>query len=226
MDSEIQIVIADDHPIFRSGLRGIIETEAGMKVIGEAENGETALTNICQYEPDIAILDLDMPGKDGFAVARAIEERNLAVDVIFLTMHNSESIFNAALNLGVKGYVLKDSAMPEIIDCIKAVVKGKKYVSPQLSSLLINRRSRANNFLQDKPALSDLTPAENQILNLIAAEKTSRQIADELFISIRTVDRHRANICLKLNLRGTNALVKFAVVHKSELNSSNFSKRP
>ncbi len=217
MENEIQIIIADDHPIFRSGLRAIIESEPGMKVVADAENGEKALADICEFEPDIAILDLDMPEKDGFAVARAIDEKRLAVNVILLTMHNSESIFNAALNLGIKGYVLKDSAMPEIIDCIKAVTKGRNYISPQLSTLLINRDNRANNLLVTKPALSNLTPAENQILHLIANEKTSRQIADELFISIRTVDRHRANICLKLNLHGTNALLKFAVMNKSEI---------
>lgn len=217
MDNEIQIIIADDHPIFRSGLRGIIESEPNMKVVADAENGEKAIDQIYQYEPDIAILDLDMPGKDGFAVVNAIEEKRLAVDVILLTMHNSESIFNAALNLGIKGYVLKESAMPEIIDCIKAVVKGKNYISPQLTNYLINRKNRSEDLIQDKPSINDLTPAENQILKLIAAEKTSRQIADELFISIRTVDRHRANICLKLNLHGTNALLKFAVANKSEL---------
>lgn len=216
MNREIQIVIADDHPIFRSGLRGIIEMEDGMRVVADAENGETALADICKYEPDIAILDLDMPKKDGFAVVNSIREKHLAVDVIFLTMHNQESIFNAAMDLGIKGYVLKDSAMPEIIDCIKAVINGLNYISPQLSTWLINRGNRTQNFRQDQPSLNKLTPSENKILKLIAAEKTSRQIADDLFISIRTVDRHRANICLKLKLHGTNALLKFAVAHKSE----------
>lgn len=217
MKDEIQIVIADDHPIFRSGLRGIIEAEPNLKVVAAAENGEIALAYICQYEPDITILDFDMPIKDGFAVARAIGEKNLAVDVIFLTMHNSEAIFNAALNLGIKGYVLKDSAMPEIIDCIKTVVNGKNYISPQLSTMFLKRIHRTKDLLEDKPTLNSLTTSENKILKLIADEKTSRQIADELFISIRTVDRHRSNICLKLNLHGTNALLKFAVAHKSEI---------
>jgi DNA-binding NarL/FixJ family response regulator len=215
METETQIVIADDHPFLRRGLRMMIEAESHIKVVAEADNGETALTQICEHEPDVAILDVDMPGKDGFEVARAIQERHLAVDVIFLTMHNSESLFNAALDLGAKGYVLKDSAMPEIIDCIKAVLSGRKYISPQLSTYLINRSNRTDALVQNKPSLKDLTPAEQHILKLIADEKTSRQIADELFISIRTVDRHRSNICAKLNLHGTNALIKFAVAHKS-----------
>lgn len=217
METEPRIIIADDHPFLRRGLRQTIEAESNIKVVAEAENGEIALAKIYEHEPDVVILDVDMPVKDGFEVARAIQERHLAVDVIFLTMHNSESLFNAALDLGVKGYVLKDSAMPEIIDCIKAVLSGRNYISPQLSTHLINRSNRADALSQDKPTLKDLTPAERNILRLIAGEKTSQQIANELFISIRTVDRHRANISSKLNLHGTNALVKFAVAHKSEL---------
>lgn len=217
MKTEPRIIIADDHPFLRRGLRLTIEAESNIKVVAEAENGEIALAKIYENEPDVVILDVDMPVKDGFEVARAIQERHLAVDVIFLTMHNSESLFNAALDLGVKGYVLKDSAMPEIIDCIKAVLSGRNYISPQLSTHLINRSNRADALSQDKPTLKDLTPAERNILRLIAGEKTSQQIANELFISIRTVDRHRANISSKLNLHGTNALVKFAVAHKSEL---------
>lgn len=217
METEPRIIIADDHPFLRRGLRLTIEAESNIKVVAEADNGETALAKICEHEPDVVILDVDMPGKDGFEVARAIQERHLAVDIIFLTMHNSESLFNAALDLGAKGYVLKDSAMPEIIDCIKAVLSGRKYISPQLSTYLISRSSRADTLIRDKPSLKDLTPAERNILKMIADEKTSREIADQLFISVRTVDRHRANICLKLNLHGINALVKFAAAHKSEL---------
>ena len=217
MNNEIQLVIADDHPIFRCGLRTIIDREPGLRVIAEAEDGEAALKYIYECEPDIAILDLDMPHKDGFEIVREMQAKSLATETILLTMHDSESIFNAALDLGVKGYVLKDSAMPEIIDCIKVVMSGRPYISPQLSTYRMNRGNRHATLLQNKPGLGDLTPAERQILKLIAEEKTSQQIAEELFISIRTVDRHRANICLKLDLRGTNTLIKFAVANNSEI---------
>lgn len=217
MAEEIKIVIADDHPIFRRGLRAMIESEPNYNVVGEADNGEAALALITELEPDVAILDVDMPGKDGFETARAILQGNLAVGLIFLTMHNTDSLFNAALDLGVKGYVLKDSALPEIIDCIRTVAEGKNYISPPLSTYLINRAGRADRLSQSSPGINDLTPAERNILKLIGAEKTSRQIADELFISIRTVDRHRANIGAKLDLRGSNAIVKFALIHRSEL---------
>jgi DNA-binding NarL/FixJ family response regulator len=217
MQQEITLIIADDHPIFRRGLRAVIETDAQIKVVAEAGDGDTALSYIREHAPKIAILDLDMPALDGFAVARAIHESNLSVQVIILTMHDKESIFNAALDLGVKGYVLKDSAMTEIIDCIKAVRSGRNYISPQLSTYLIGRGNRRAALAHETPTLKDLTPAEQHILKLIADEKTSRQIADTLHISIRTVDRHRANICDKLNLHGSNALIKFAVAHKSDL---------
>jgi DNA-binding NarL/FixJ family response regulator len=217
MNSEIQIIIADDHPIFRQGLRAAIERQTDFRIVAEADNGETALALIAENEPDIAILDVDMPGKDGFETAAAVMQRNLATGIIFLTMHNAESLFNAALDLGVKGYVLKDSALPEITDCIRAVAGGRHYISPPLSTYLVSRASRTDELKRKSPGVADLTPAERKILKLIAAEKTSRQIADELFISVRTVDRHRANISSKLGLHGSNALVKFALTHKFEL---------
>lgn len=217
MDAETRIIIADDHPIFRRGLRAIVETEAHLQVVADAADGDTALALICEHEPDVAILDLDMPGQDGFSVTRAIAVRGLAVAVIILTMHDSEPLFNEALDLGVKGFVLKDSALPEILDCLKAVTAGRNYISPALSTYLVNRGRRAATLVRTTPGINDLTQAERNILRLIAAERTSRQIADELHISPRTVDRHRENICDKLNLHGANALVRFAIKRKSEL---------
>jgi DNA-binding NarL/FixJ family response regulator len=217
MDAETHIIIADDHPIFRHGLRAVIEREPQLKVVAEAVDGDKALELIIEHEPDVAILDLDMPGQDGFAVTRAIAARDLAVAVIILTMHDHEAIFNAALDLGVKGFVLKDSALPEITDCIKAVMSGRNYISPQLSTYLVSRGKCAAELASATPGLRDLTPSEQKILRLVAAGKTSRQIADMLHISPRTVDRHRSNICGKLNLHGSNALIRFALAHKSEL---------
>lgn len=217
MAEEIQIIIADDHPIFRRGLRAAIETEPGFSVVAEADNGESAVSLIRELEPDIAVLDVDMPGKDGFQVAEAVSGMNLAVRLIFLTMHNTESLFNAALDLGVKGYVLKDSALPEIIDCIRAVADGKNYISPPLSTYLVQRSNRSDELVRKTPGINDLTPSELNILRLIAAERSSRQIADELFISVRTVDRHRANIIAKLGLHGGIALIRFALTHRSDL---------
>ncbi|MCA1849472.1 MAG: response regulator transcription factor [Acidobacteria bacterium] len=217
METEIRIVIADDHPIFRKGLRQVIETDARLKVIGEADDGLTALEQIRGMQPDVVVLDVDMPNKDGFEVARAVQDERLAVEIIFLTMHKDERFFNAALDLGVKGYVLKDSVVTEIIGGIRAVAAGQNYISPPLSNYIVNRSRRAAALAQQKPGLSDLTPTERRVLNLIAEYKTSREIAGELFISTRTVEHHRANISMKLELQGSHALLKFALEHKSEL---------
>lgn len=215
--NQIRIVIADDHPIFREGLKKVIERDAQLMVVGEAEDGEAAIARVIELHPDVAVLDLDMPGKDGFAVVRAAQEARIAVKVIILTMHNNETIFNSALDLGVAGYVLKDGAITEIAQAIRTVAAGRNYISPELTTYLLNRSSRGTELTQNKPSLNDLTPTERRILKRVAEEKTSKEIAAELFISIRTVEHHRGHICEKLGLRGFNALVKFAITHKSEL---------
>lgn len=217
MADEIRIVIADDHPIVRRGLRQAIESDEKLKVVAEADDGEAALRQIQELRPDVAVLDVEMPKLDGFGVARAVIGQRLAVEIIFLTMHKDEDIFNAAMDAGVKGYVLKDSAVSDIGGSIRAVSAGQSYISPQLSTYLLQRGRRAASLVRQRPALSQLTPTERRILKLIAENKTSREIAGELFVSPRTVENHRANICAKLELHGAHALLKFALEHRSEL---------
>jgi DNA-binding NarL/FixJ family response regulator len=214
---QIRILIADDHPVFRQGLRQIIETDPQLTVIAEAADGEQALARLQDTPVDVAMLDLTMPLKDGFAVARAARELRLAVPLVFLTMHKDEHYLHAALDLGVRGYVLKDSAITEIVSCLKAVVAGQDYISPALSSYLIRRSNRAASLAAAKPALEQLTPAERRVLKLIAEGQTSRTIAAELGIGIRTVEHHRNNITTKLELHGSHALIKFALQHQAEL---------
>lgn len=217
MNDLIRILIADDHPVFRQGLRQIIETDPQLKVSAEAADGEQALARLQDTPVDVAMLDLTMPLKDGFAVARAARELRLAVPLVFLTMHKDEHYLHAALDLGVRGYVLKDSAITEIVSCLKAVVAGQDYISPALSSYLIRRSNRAASLAAAKPALEQLTPAERRVLKLIAEGQTSRTIAAELGIGIRTVEHHRNNITTKLELHGSHALIKFALQHQAEL---------
>lgn len=217
METEIRIVMADDHPIVRQGLRQMIEADKSMTVVAEAGDGQTALELIVQHNPDVAVLDIDMPKMDGFAVVHMLQQKNLTVEIIFLTMYCEVEMFQAAVDLGVKGYVLKDSAVTDIISSIKAVAQGRPYISSELSMLLLNRRRRVEDLEREQPGLNNLSPTERKILKLITEDKTSKEIAAQLFISHRTVETHRSNICKKLDLRGNLALVKFALMHKSEI---------
>jgi len=213
---KIRILIADDHPVFRQGLRQIIESDPQLEVVAEAADGEQALARLQDTPVDVAMLDLTMPLKDGFAVARAARELRITAPLIFLTMHKDEHYLSAALDLGVKGYVLKDSAITEIVNCVKSIVAGQEYISPALSSFLIRRGARAAALAAERPALEQLTPTERRVLKLIAEGQTSRQIAATLGIGVRTVEHHRNSIASKLGLRGSHALVKFAVKHQAE----------
>ena len=217
MGKEIRILIADDHPIFRSGLRSIIEADARLKVVGEAEDGESALACIRKLQPDVAVLDMDMPSPDGLAVARQLLEERLPVQTIFLTMHNEEELLNAALDAGVKGFIVKDGAANELNACIKAVAAGRSFISPILSGHLLKRRNKPDTPVAQSPAINDLTAAERRVLFLVAESMTNKEIAEKMFISVRTVEHHRSNICTKLNLTGKNALLTFALTHKPEL---------
>ncbi len=217
MSHHITLVIADDHPLFRKGLREVIESDPSVQIVGEAGDGATALTLIQQHAPSIAILDVDMPQMGGLAVAREIRRQKLETDVVFLTMYKEEDLFNEAMDVGARAYVLKDSAVNDILNAIHTVEDGRYYISPALSDHLIKRSARAEKLLRHTPSLEDLTPAELRILKLIAGNKTSKEIADVLSISHKTVENHRTNIAAKLHLRGSHSLLKFALENKGVL---------
>ena len=217
MSNEIRIVIADDHPIFRAGLKQTIESAPRFKVVGDAPDGQTALRLIEELRPEVIVLDINMPLLDGLEVVNEIRQRRLPGEIVFLTMHSEEAMFNKALALGVKGYVLKDSATTDIVNCLNAVITGQSYTSPTLTAYLFKRAARRTDATQQLPGLADLTPTERAVLRLIAEYKTSKEIADELHIHYRTVENYRSSICTKLNLRGSHALIKFALQHQAEL---------
>ena len=217
MSKRLTILMADDHPTFRGGLRQIIAGQPDLRLIDEAGDGEAALRLARELKPAVAILDLDMPKLSGLEVAAAIQRERLPVRIIILTMHREEDMFNEALDLGILGYVLKDSAVEDILQCIRAVAAGQHYLSPAISGFLVNRNTHAETLRRARPGLADLTPAERRILRLIAQSKTSKEIADELDVSTRTVENHRFNIGAKLGLRGVHSLVKFAFDNKSAL---------
>lgn len=217
MPEPIRVVIADDHPIFRGGLRQVLAAHDTIRILDEVSDGESALQSIKHFQPEVAILDIDMPKKDGLEVMKQLRAENSEIPVIFLTMYNDREMFNQAMDLGVRGYVLKESAAREIVESIRLVAEGKYYVSPAMSAHLIERNARAVEIRKVVPGLDALTPTERRILRFIADGKTSKEIGSVLNVSVRTVDNHRLNISNKLNIHGTHQLLKFAVQNKSSL---------
>ncbi len=216
MDDTITILIADDHPLFRKGLKEMIEEQPHLKIIRETSNGNEALVCVEKEKPDIAILDIEMPGMNGLDVALKVQQRQLPVDIIMLTMHDKETFFNGAMDAGAMGYVLKNSAVSDILDCIHNVHAGKYYISPSISSYLVNRSKRSSSSTS-KNGLNLLTDMERTIMRNVADGKSTKDIAERLYISVKTVETHRHNICTKLDIHGTNALLRFALEHADML---------
>ncbi len=216
MRKDITVLVADDHPIFRQGLAALIDKSDKLRLAGEAENGRAAIDLIEDLDPDVVILDIDMPEMDGIEAAREIKDRSIRTVPIFLTMHKDKSILRSLKSLGVKGYVLKDSVLDEIVTCIRAVVAGKTYLSPALNDLILDNVGEPGG-LDSFPLIRSLTHAEKRVLCLITDSKTNREIAADLFVTTRTVETHRYNICLKLNLNGAHALFKFALQNRKKI---------
>jgi DNA-binding NarL/FixJ family response regulator len=219
MSETISVLLADDHPVVRHGLRQVIELDRQLRVVAEAGDGGEALRLLRELRPRVALLDIDMPGLDGVAVARAARDERLPAALVFLTVYREERFFNHALDLGVRGYVLKDSAVADIVSGIKAVAAGQYFTSPAMTAHLVARANRTPPRAAPPQAagLAGLTATERRVLRLIAEYKTSKEIAADLCISFRTVNTHRANICQKLGLHGNHALMKFALDHLPEL---------
>nr|AGW45550.1 response regulator [uncultured bacterium Lac161] len=217
MKDKTRIVIVDDHPIFRRGLKETIESDRGFVVAGEAGDGESALSRIKSLRPDVAIVDLHLPKVGGLELVRTVRSLPNAPAVIVLTMHNEESAFNAAMDAGAQGYVLKDNAVSDVLLGLKAVATGGVFISPSVAGYLVRRHQRAASLKEEKKGLASLTPTELRILRLVAENKTNKEIGRELFISHRTVETHRSHICEKLELAGSHALLQFAVEHRSQI---------
>lgn len=206
---QLNLLIADDHPIFLKGLKEVIETDKSLKVISEATNGQNAVTAFqSDKRIDVVIMDIDMPRMNGLEAAEHILKIR-EVPIVILTMHKDKALFMKALEIGIQGYLLKENAVVNVIQAIYKVAEGSTYLSPELSIYLFKRNkplAESDHFHMDM-----LTQAEKKILNLVAEYKSSKQIAEELFISEKTVFNHRMNICKKLNLSGKNSLLRFAL---------------
>jgi DNA-binding NarL/FixJ family response regulator len=212
-----RVLIADDHPIFRQGLVAVFNQSRQYEVVGEADNGKTVLELLDSQKPSLVVIDISMPGMDGLEVIRRAQARSFDGQFIVLTMYKDEEYFREAMSLGVKGYLLKDSASNELVNCLSAVSSGRSYVSAFFSDYLMQKAKQDNASEDPVGSLQKLSPTERRILRMIAENKTSKEIADDLNLSFRTVQNHRSHMCEKLKLEGYNKLLQFALEHKSLL---------
>jgi two-component system, NarL family, response regulator DegU len=217
MKDKTRIVIVDDHPIFRRGLKEIIESDRKYIVAGESGDGESAIQQIKSLKPEVAVVDLNLPKVGGLEVVRAVCALPRAPVVIVLTMQADEGTFNAAMDAGAQGYLVKENAVSDVVAGLKAVAAGGVFISPSVAQFLVRRHQRASALKEQKKGLATLTPTERRILRLVAENKTNKEIGRELFISHRTVETHRSHICEKLELSGNRALLAFAFEHRSEI---------
>jgi DNA-binding NarL/FixJ family response regulator len=217
MTVKIKVFLVDDHPVFRHGLRDMVQSDTRFEVVGECGDGDTALVEILRATPQVAILDVSLPKRSGLEVVRALRAAKPHVACLMLTMHAEESTFNAAMDAGAQGYLLKDDAMEMVLAALKAVASGGVYLSPAISTWLLRRQRRASALKEEKTGLAALTATERRVLLLVAENKTNKEIGEELFISHRTVETHRSNICRKLDLQGAHKLLQFAIEHRSDI---------
>lgn len=206
----VKVVLADDHELFREGMKAVLAREDQVAIVGEASTGGKAVELCRQLHPDIAIVDIDMPEMNGLTATKAIRKVCEGTRVLILSMMLDENAVAEALNSGAHGYVLKDSAIEELMIAIKAVMKGETYLSPKVATMVV-RQLITNKDGRMTTVLDTLSAREQEILQLIAEGNSTREIAERLYLSPKTVENHRANIMRKLDLKDVPSLVKFAI---------------
>jgi DNA-binding NarL/FixJ family response regulator len=206
----IRILLVEDHSMVRAGLRALLERANDITIVGEAANGQEAITCIQELKPHILLMDIMMPRLNGIQTAEQIRDMKLPVKIILLSMYSDEGLVLQALRSGVKGYVTKTSAGEELLLAIRTVARGETYLSTVISSIVLESTSNPNTLQSDDP-LQLLSPREKEVLQLIAEEHTSSEIGKMLFISEKTVEKHRANLMEKLHVRNLAGLVRLAI---------------
>jgi two-component system response regulator NreC len=207
----IRIIIADDHAVFRSGLRMLLEKEPDLQVVGETGNGFDTIRSVAETELDVLILDVAMPGLSGARVAEEVLKSKPNLAIVVLTMHEDEYYLQEFFRLGVRAYVLKKSTGTDVAQAIRAAQKGKQYIDPALTNLVISSYVGRPQTKPKTGKLDMLTPREMEVLTLLAYGHTNGEIADKLRISERTVETHRTNIMTKMEFKSRAELVRFAI---------------
>ena len=206
-----RIVLAEDHTILRAGLRALLSTQNNIEVVGEAGDGREAVRIVDKLKPDILLIDLSMPKLNGMEAIREIKSRHAQIKILVLTVHKSEEYITASMAAGANGYILKDASQNELLLALEYVMDGKTFLSPSISDKVVDVYLQNTKEGITKSVLENLTSREKEILKLIAEGNTNRMIADHLCISMKTVEKHRANLMQKLDLRNTAALTAYAI---------------
>ena len=211
MGDKKRIVIAEDHTILREGLRALISADPDFEVVAEAEDGREAIRRVEQFSPDLILMDLSMPRMTGLDAVKEIKKRFPPTKVLVLTVHKSEEYILATLHAGADGYALKDATKTELIMAIRNVLDGKPFLSPGISEKVIDGYLEGRKTLKPRSAWDTLTQREREILKMVAEGYKNKEIGDYLCISLKTVEKHRANLMKKLNLHSASALTVFAI---------------
>ena len=211
MSQKVRIVIAEDHTILREGLRSLLSSHPSFEIVGEAEDGREAIRCVEKLKPDLILTDLSMPRMNGMEAIKEIKRGSPATKVLVLTVHKAEEYILATFRAGADGYILKDSTHSELVMAVKKVLDGKRYISPEISEKVIEGYLEGKKTLKSRTSWETLTQREREILKLIAEGYRNKQIADDLCISVKTVEKHRANLMEKLDLHSIQALTAFAI---------------
>jgi DNA-binding NarL/FixJ family response regulator len=207
----IRVIIAEDHAIVRAGVRALLENAGDVKILGEAADGQQSLQLAEKLLPDVVVMDIMMPRLNGIQAAEKMREMKLPSRVVLLSMYSDEPLVYQALQSGVKGYVLKSSVTEELLWAVRAAARGETYLSGPISEIMVNNLLNPHGAGQSGDVLSNLSPREKEILKLIAEEHTSIEIAEMLFISEKTVEKHRSSLMEKLHVRNVAGLVRAAL---------------
>jgi len=205
----IKILIVDDHGVLRAGLRALLNSEPDMQVVGEAANADEAILKVLDLQPDVVLMDISLSGESGIELTKILTTRDRSLRILMLTIHEDETLLQAAIQSGAAGYILKRAVESELTNAIRAVAVGDMYIHPAMTRSLIEAFKEDDS---DDETIT-LTSREVEVLKLIVQGNTNRQIAGLLSLSVRTVESHRANIMSKLNLRSRVELVRYAAAH-------------
>jgi len=209
----IKVFIADDHAVVRDGLKSILEAEGDMNIVGTASDGRQAVRQLCKLKPDVVIMDIAMPELNGIEATEQVCETCPSAQVVILSMHATSEYIFRALKAGAKGYLLKESAGQEVVNAVRTVEKGRRYLSQQIEEAVINDYMNRHETAITKSPLDMLSSREREILQLVVEGKPSVEIAGILFISPKTVETYRSRMMQKLKVRDLPGLVKFAIQH-------------